>query len=58
LFGGAVARAWEKMKIGVIRARQQLKDPTIYYYFEYLQRDEEERTKTLAIKNLTSVLAV
>jgi hypothetical protein len=36
-FGGAVARAWEKVKKGVIRARQQLKNPTIYYYFEYLQ---------------------
>jgi hypothetical protein len=43
LFGGAVARAWEKVKIGVIKARQQLKDPTIYYYFEYLYNELKKR---------------
>jgi hypothetical protein len=47
LFGGAIARAWEKVKTGVIKARQQLNDPTIYYYFEYLynemQKGEQEQ---------------
>jgi hypothetical protein len=43
LFGGAIARAWEKVKAGVIRARQQLKDPTIYYYFEYLYNEMKKR---------------
>jgi len=36
LFGGAIARAWEKVKKGVLTARRQLNDPTIYEYFEYL----------------------
>jgi len=36
LFGGAVERAWEKIGKTIIRARQQLNDPSIYYYFEYL----------------------
>ena len=43
LFGGAVARAWEKVKTGVIKARQQLNDPTIYYYFEYLYNEMKKR---------------
>ncbi len=43
LFGGAIARAWEKVKAGVIKARQQLNDPTIYYYFEYLCNEMKKR---------------
>ena len=43
LFGGAIARAWEKVKAGVIKARQQLDDPTIYYYFEYLYDEMKKR---------------
>jgi hypothetical protein len=43
LFGGAVARAWEKVKTGVTKARQQLNDPTIYYYFEYLYNEMKKR---------------
>jgi hypothetical protein len=47
LFGGAVARTWEKVKTGVTKARQQLNDPTIYYYFEYLydeMKKQEQRS--------------
>ena len=43
LFGGAIARAWEKMKAGVTKARRQLNDPTIYYYFEYLYNEMKKR---------------
>ena len=43
LFGGAIARAWEKVKTGIIKARQQLNDPTIYYYFEYLYNEMKKR---------------
>ncbi len=43
LFGGAIARAWEKVKTGVIKARQQLNDPTIYYYFKYLYNEMKKR---------------
>jgi hypothetical protein len=50
LFGGAVARAWEKVKIGVTKARQQLNDPTIYYYFEYLYDEMKKREQQLASK--------
>ena len=39
LFGGAIARAWEKVKTGIAKARQQLNDPSIYYYFEYLYNE-------------------
>lgn len=51
LFGGAIARTWEKVKTGVTKARQQLKDPTIYYYFEYLYnemkiREQQQPSKT------------
>ena len=42
LFGGAIARAWEKVKAGVIKARKQLNDPTIYYYFEYLYTEMQK----------------
>jgi hypothetical protein len=43
LFGGAIARTWENVKTGVIKARQQLNDPTIYYYFEYLYNEMQKR---------------
>jgi len=43
LFGGAIARTWENVKTGVIKARQQLNDPTIYYYFEYLYNEMKRR---------------
>lgn len=39
LFGGAIARAWENVKAGIMKGRQQLNDPTIYYYFEYLYNE-------------------
>jgi hypothetical protein len=48
LFGGAVARAWEKVKTGVTKARQQLNDPNIYYYFEYLYNEMKKREQQLA----------
>jgi len=47
LFGGAVARAWEKVRTGVIKARQQLNDQTIYYYFEYLYSEMQKREQKL-----------
>jgi len=47
LFGGAIARAWEKVKNGVVKARQQLNDPTIYYYFEYLYNEIKKREQKL-----------
>lgn len=43
LFGGAVARAWEEVKTGVTKGRQYFKDPTIYYYFEYLYNEMRKR---------------
>ena len=43
LFGGAIARAWEKVRTGIIRSRQQQNDPTIYYYFEYLYNEMKKR---------------
>ena len=43
LFGGAVARAWEKMKTGVAKLRQEFNDPSIYYYFEYLYNEMKKR---------------
>ena len=46
LFGGAIARTWENVKTGVIKARQQLNDPTIYYYFEYLANEMKKREQT------------
>jgi len=48
LFGGAIARTWEKVKTGVIKARQQLNDPTIYYYFEYLYNEMKKREQPLS----------
>jgi hypothetical protein len=45
LFGGSVARAWETCRIGVMKARHQLNDPTIYYYFEYLYNEMEKQQK-------------
>ena len=50
LFGGAIARTWEKVKIGVIKARQQLNDPTIYYYFEYLYNEMKKKEQPLSSK--------
>ena len=43
LFGGAIARAWETVRTGIIRGRQQQNDPTIYYYFEYLYNEMKKR---------------
>jgi len=43
LFGGAIARAWETVKTGVAKARKQLNDSTIYYYFEYLANEMKKR---------------
>jgi hypothetical protein len=43
LFGGAIARAWETVRTGIIRGRQQQSDPTIYYYFEYLYNEMKKR---------------
>ena len=45
LFGGAVARAWENVKTGVTKAREQLDDPTIYYYFEKLYNEIKKRER-------------
>jgi len=47
LFGGSVTRAWEKSKIVVTKARQQLNDPTIYYYFEYLYNEMKKKEQKL-----------
>jgi hypothetical protein len=46
LFGGAIARTWEKVKTGVLKARRQLNDPTIYYYFEYLYNEMKKREQS------------
>lgn len=45
LFGGAIARAWEKVRTPVIKARQQLHDLSIYWYFEYLYNEMQKATK-------------
>lgn len=45
LFGGAVARAWETVKGGVVKARRQLDDSTIYYYFEYLYDEMKKKER-------------
>ena len=50
LFGGAIARAWEKVNSGVAKARQQLGDPTIYYYFEYLFNEMKKREQQASKK--------
>ena len=50
LFGGAIARTWENVKTGIIKARQQLNDPTIYYYFEYLFNEMKKREQK-SVKN-------
>jgi hypothetical protein len=47
LFGGAIARAWEISKTGIIKARQQMNDPTIYYYYEYLYNEMKKREQLL-----------
>ncbi|MCJ7718633.1 DUF4760 domain-containing protein [Candidatus Bathyarchaeota archaeon] len=46
LFGGAIARAWETVRTGIIKGRQQQNDPTIYYYFEYLYNEMKKREQT------------
>jgi hypothetical protein len=43
LFGGSVDRAWGYVRKGVYRGRQQMNDPTIYYYFEYLYIEMKKR---------------
>jgi hypothetical protein len=45
LFGGSVARAWEKVKPDVSKGRQRFNDPTIYYYFEYLYNEMKREQK-------------
>jgi len=50
LFGGAIARAWEKMDTGVTKARKQLNDPTIYYYFEYLYNEMKKKEQRQVAK--------
>ena len=47
LFGGALARAWQVVKPGVMTGRQQLNDPAIYYYFEYLYNEMKKREQRL-----------
>lgn len=47
LFGGAVERAWEKMKTAVTKLRQQFNDPSIYYYFECLYDEMKKREQQL-----------
>ena len=47
LFGGSVARAWEKVKTNVGKGRQRFNDPTIYYYFEYLYNEMKKREQKL-----------
>jgi len=47
LFGGAIERTWETVKAGIIKGRQQLNDPTIYYYFEYLYNEMKKREQKL-----------
>jgi hypothetical protein len=43
LFGGSVARAWEKVKTAVTKGRKKFGDPTIYYYFENLYYEMKKR---------------
>ena len=43
LFGGTIVRAWESVKAAVEVSRQQLNDPEIYYYFEYLYNEMKKR---------------
>jgi len=45
LFGGAIARAWEKVRKGVVAARRQFSDLTIYEYFEYLYNEMQKAPK-------------
>jgi hypothetical protein len=45
LFGGAISRAWETVEAGVMKARKQLNDPTIYYYFECLYNEMKKRER-------------
>jgi hypothetical protein len=50
LFGGTIVRAWESVKAGVLISRQQLNDPEIYYYFEYLYQEMKKREQQRASK--------
>jgi hypothetical protein len=43
LFGGSVDRAWGYVRKAVYHGRQQMNDPTIYYYFEYLYNEMKKR---------------
>jgi hypothetical protein len=47
LFGGAITRAWETVRTGIMKGRRQLDDPTIYYYFEYLYNEMKKREQKL-----------
>lgn len=48
LFGGAVTREWERVRTSVMKAREQLKDPSAYYYFEYLYGEMKKREQKSA----------
>jgi hypothetical protein len=52
LFGGAVERAWENLKAGIIKGRKQYGDPTIYYYFEYLYDEMKKEEQQPASKTV------
>lgn len=47
LFGGTIIRAWESLKSTVVVARQQINDPEVYYYFEYLYNEMKKREQSL-----------
>ena len=47
LFHGAITREWEKLRTTTRRAREQLKDPELYYYFEYLYNELKKREQKL-----------
>ena len=47
LFGGTIIRAWESLESAVVGARQQVNDPEIYYYFEYLYNEMKKREQKL-----------
>ena len=46
LFGGSIKRAWEYVRKAIYRGRQEMNDPTIYYYFEYLYNEIKRREQS------------